>query len=677
MDTGPQLSRDPRQASALYRVLFENANDAILIIEPDSEKILEANPKACSLYGFSYDQLVGMSLKTLTKDVARGERQLAVLMHQGKYDLFETIHFNSSGAELHILANSAVIDYNGRSAVFTINRDVTELHRMQQALRDSEARFRSLITSSSDIIAVLGPDACLRYVSPQVETVLGYRINELNGGDMFALVHPDDAVRARAAFTTKLLGQEHVSRQELRLLHRNGAWIYFEVRGNDLTLDPGVGGIVLSVRDITERKAAEDALRRANDELEEHVRCKTKDLVQANFALQSEITGRKRTEEQLRQAQKLEAIGRLAGGVAHDFNNILTLITGYAATLLNRPDLHSDARGNVENILKAAERATSLTRQLLAFGRKQTMAPVVLDLNTVLSEFAKMLPRLLAEDIELVFNPQPGLGRVKADPAQIELAVMNLALNARDAMPGGGTLTIRTRNQLRAAAVAGGDDGVTSSDYVVVSISDTGHGMDRKTQARIFEPFFSTKGATKGTGLGLASVHGIVTQSGGSITVQSEVGQGTTFEIYLPLVDDEPVMAQEELPLLPATGTEIVLLVEDEPGIRELSRAFLEGLGYTVLLAGSGKEALKVADNYAANIDLLITDVIMPGMRGTELAAELRSRRPHMKVLYVSGFADVGITDAPVLEKPFAFDSLGAEIRHLLDRPFIPGKNRK
>jgi PAS domain S-box-containing protein len=618
-----------------------------------------------------------MSLKTLTKDIQRGERQLAVLMHQGKYDLFETIHYTSTGAELHILANSAVIDYDGRAAVLTINRDVTELHRIQQQLKENEARFRSLITSSSDIIAVLGPDARLRYVTPQVQTVLGYAPEELTGRDIFSLVDADDASRARAAFTTMLLGQEHVSRQELRLLHRDGARIYFELRGNNLTLDPVIGGIVLSARDISERKAAEDALRRANDELEEHVRMKTKDLVQANFALQSEISGRKRTEEQLRQAQKLEAIGRLAGGVAHDFNNILTLIIGYANTLLNRPDMDSSGRGNVENILKAAERATSLTRQLLAFGRKQTMAPVVLDLNAVLSEFAKMLPRLLGEDIELVFEPQADLGRVIADPAQIELAVMNLALNARDAMPGGGTLTMRTRNQLRVAAVAGGDDGAAVCDYVVVAISDTGHGMDRKTQARIFEPFFSTKGASKGTGLGLASVHGIVTQSGGYITVQSELGQGTTFEIYLPLVEAEPPIEQEELPLRPATGTEIILLVEDEPGIRELSRAFLQSLGYTVLLASSGKEALAVADEYAGKIHLLITDVIMPGMRGTEVAAELRSRRPDIKVLYVSGFADVGINDAPVLEKPFAFETLGAEIRHLLDRPSVPHKHRR
>ncbi len=677
MDTGTQLSRDPRQAGALYRLLFENANDAILIFEPDSEVILEANPKACALYGFTYGQLVGISLKSLTKDVPRGERQLAALMREGKYDLFETIHYNNSGAELHILANAAVIDYDGQRAVLSINRDVTELHRIQRELRDSEARFRSLITSSSDLIAVLAPDARLRYVSPQVETILGYTPEELTGRDMFALVHPDDAMRARDAFTTLLLGQEHVSRQEMRLLHRFGSWIYFEARGNDLTHDPGIGGIVLSVRDITDRKAAEDALRRAKDELEQHVRTKTKDLVQANFALQAEITGRKRTEEQLRQAQKLEAIGRLAGGVAHDFNNILTLIIGYAATLLNRPDLDVDGRASVENILKAAERASSLTRQLLAFGRKQTMAPVVLDLNAVLSEFAKMLPRLLAEDIELVFDPQSDLGRVRADPAQIELAVMNLALNARDAMPGGGTLTIRTRNQLRAAAVAGGDGGVAACDYVVVSLSDTGHGMDRKTQARIFEPFFSTKGASKGTGLGLASVHGIVTQSGGYITVQSELGQGTTFEIYLPLVEDEPAMAQEELPLRPATGTEVILLVEDEPGIRELSRAFLESLGYKLLLASNGKHALKVADGYAGAIDLLITDVIMPGMRGTDVAAELKARRPEIKVLYVSGFADIGITDAPVLEKPFAFETLGAEIRHLLDSSFVPRKPRK
>jgi PAS domain S-box-containing protein len=396
------------------------------------------------------------------------------------------------------------------------------------------------------------------------------------------------------------------------------------------------------------------------------------------LALVSDITEKRSLEAQLLQAQKMESMGRLAGGVAHDFNNLLGIITGYAGLLRRR--VAQDARLNryVEDILKAAERAAGLTRQLLAFGRKQVLQPRVLHLNAVVDDTQKMLRRLIGEDITLVTALDPDLGVVRADPGQMEQVLMNLAVNARDAMPRGGRLTIETANVELDAAYTRNHAGVVPGGYVMLAVTDTGVGMPPEVKARLFEPFFTTKDPGKGTGLGLATVHGIVTQSGGHVWVYSELGHGTSFKVYLPRADAGASEAAAELPseVEAPRGTETILLVEDEASLRELVRECLEAAGYTVLEGRHGAEGLHLCATHDGAINLLMTDVIMPGMSGRELAEEVLRQRPEARVLYMSGYTDDavvvhGVVSAEVafLQKPFTAASLARTVREALDRP--------
>jgi nitrogen-specific signal transduction histidine kinase/CheY-like chemotaxis protein len=388
-----------------------------------------------------------------------------------------------------------------------------------------------------------------------------------------------------------------------------------------------------------------------------------------------DITERTEIEQQLWQAQKMEAVGRLAGGVAHDFNNLLTAILGYAELLLS--DLRDDdpRSQDLREIRKAGVSAASLTRKILAFSRKQPLEPEVLDLNAVVRSLHGMLGRLIGEDIRIEVRLAPDLGRVKADPGQIEQVLLNLATNARDAMPQGGTLTIDTQN-------AGLDDtavrrhlAAAPGEYVMLAVSDTGCGMPPEVQARVFEPFFTTKPRGIGTGLGLSTVYGIVKQSGGDISVYSEPGRGATFKVYLPRVDG-PVGARPALvgPDVPVSGSETILLVEDNRGLRELARKVLERLGYAVLDAADADQALHLSEQHAGPIHLLLTDVVMPGMSGVALVERLTPTRPAMKVLYMSGYTDEAVVAAGVLpqrvtflQKPFTPDSLARKVRQVLD----------
>jgi signal transduction histidine kinase/ActR/RegA family two-component response regulator len=445
----------------------------------------------------------------------------------------------------------------------------------------------------------------------------------------------------------------------------------------------GLGLLVkASIRDLTERRQTEAALQQAHDELEARVEERTEELTQAVTTLQREVAERKAAEEalreseqQLRMSQRLEAVGQLAGGVAHDFNNLLTVITGYSDLILTQLKEDDPLRHKADEVRKAAERAASLTRQLLAFSRKQVLQPKVLDLNSLVAEMSKMLRRLIGEDIELILALKPALARIKADPGQVEQVLMNLLVNARDAMPQGGKMVVETAQAELSEAYADMHIAVTPGQYVMLAVSDTGEGMDAETQKHIFEPFFTTKEVGKGTGLGLATVYGIVKQSGGNIWVYSEKGRGTTFKIYLPRVEEEAEHQSGGERVERLRGTETILLVEDEAMVRKLTRSILEENGYRVLEAANGEEALRLCSQYQGPIHLMVTDVVMPLMNGRELAQRMLDSCREVRVLYMSGYTDDAIVHHGVLdpsthflEKPFTPDALARKVREVLEK---------
>jgi PAS domain S-box-containing protein len=395
------------------------------------------------------------------------------------------------------------------------------------------------------------------------------------------------------------------------------------------------------------------------------------------LSMARDITERKNMEKQLVHAQKMEAIGRLASGVAHDFNNLLTVIIGYSELMLKHINPDDPHYANIEEICKAGNRAAALTRQLLAFSRKQVLEPKVFDLNSCVDNMDKMLRRLIGEDIELIIKPAPNIGRVKADPGQIEQVIMNLVVNARDAMPSGGKITVETANVVLDQEYASTRADVTPGDYVMIAVSDTGTGMTEEVKAHIFEPFFTTKELGKGTGLGLSTSFGIVKQHGGHIAVYSELGEGTTFKVYLPQVKEaaETLAARPEGEIGLPRGTETILIVEDEPGLRKFTAIVLRELGYNVLDAANGEDALRLAEEYAGQkIDLMFTDIIMPRIGAKELAEKLRKMHPETKLLFTSGYTETSVVGRGVMErgivflqKPFTAESLARKIREVLD----------
>jgi signal transduction histidine kinase/ActR/RegA family two-component response regulator len=398
-------------------------------------------------------------------------------------------------------------------------------------------------------------------------------------------------------------------------------------------------------------------------------------LAATNLELEKEIAGREQAEQALRQAQKMEAVGRLAGGVAHDFNNLLMIIRGQAALSLNAVSPGAPLRRELAEIVKAADRASSLTRKLLAFGRKQVLQERVLDLNALVTQLVEMLPSVLGDDISQRIDLDPGLGPVKADSAQLEQVIMNLVFNARDAMPDGGELTIETENCELDEAWVRSHPGVRVGAYVLLRVGDTGHGMDQETQSHLFEPFFTTKDKSKGTGLGLATVYGTVKQSGGHVAVSSTLGAGTTIQIYLPRVQEIVEVVEAPKPLVRSLeGEGRILVVEDDDAVRRMTRKFLEIKGYTVIEARCAADAIQFVERQEETIDLVLTDVVMPGMKGRELVDQLGRLRPSLKVLYMSAYTEddaisIGVLSpgTTFIEKPFSPDELAAKVRDLLN----------
>jgi PAS domain S-box-containing protein len=510
--------------------------------------------------------------------------------------------------------------------------------QLKSALHTSENTVMALLQSSSQ--AILGVDEQGRIVltNTRTEEIFGYTADELIGAPIESLLPPSVRgvhTRHRTEYFTRPRVRPMGIGMELSGLRKDGAEFPVEVSLSNVQTEEGLFAI----------------------------------------AFVTDITQRKRMEEQLLHSQKMEAVGRLAGGVAHDFNNMLTIIAGYNRMILDRLSPQDSLSGYAEEVLKAADRATALTQQLLAFSRRQIMKPRVIDANALILTTEKMLRRLIGEDIDLAINLAPGVGNIRVDPGHLEQAVFNLAANARDAMPGGGRLIIETGSAHLDETYVRTHAGVRPGDYVMIAVSDNGLGMDAETKRHIFEPFFTTKEAGKGTGLGLATVYGIVKQSGGDIWVYSEPAKGTTFKMYFPVVAEAAETAEGGATRPQSRGTETILLAEDEDGVRTLASTMLEQRGYTVLKAKDAREALEIAAAHRGDIALLVTDVIMPNKSGRQLAEELLRSRPSLKVLFLSGYTENTVVHHGVLEegvdflaKPFSHDTLARTVREILDR---------
>ncbi len=632
-----------KKAEEKYRGIFENAVEGLFQTTPEG-RFVNANPAAARILGYrSPSELI-----TQVSDVARqvyvspeSRKKFIALMREHKsIPTFEAQMYRKDGSKIwaSIHARPVYDDHGELILIEGILEDITVRKEAEEAIYRSEEKYRSLVDSTPDAVVVYDLEGNVQYVNESFASMFGWTKEEVVGGSIAYL--PDSERDKTVAVLRKVIDSDMPCRGfETKRYTKDGAVLDISVSASrHLDHEGRPAGMIVILSDITEQK---------------------------------------RLQEQLRQASKMEAIGQLAGGVAHDFNNLLTAMMGYSNILLQKIPEDADYREQVYQIGRASERAASLTRQLLAFGRKQNLELKVIDLNSAIAEFTKILGRLIGENIELVTRLDDSLALVEADPSQIEQILMNLAVNARDAMPGAGSLTLETANVILDEDYARSRPDVTVGKYVRIAISDNGCGMDGATVQRIFDPFFTTKEKGVGTGLGLSTVYGIVKQHHGHVAVYSEPGVGTTFNVYLPAVDQHPdVISEATTSRSERHGAETVLLVEDEEIVRNLASEVLEMLGYRVLAASDPGEALNVSREYRAPIDLLVTDVVLPKMDGKTLYTLLSPERPEMAVLYVSGYTEGFIVQHGVLlpgvhflQKPFTVTSLSAKVREVLDQP--------
>ena len=570
------------------------------------------NPAAAKLLGWEPEAMIGLAEhEVVYRGPAAGAMSspAAPGSTDGLQPTTEGVFWRKDGSPLPVEYVRAPISDRGQvTGVVVSFTDVSARKEAAEALRAQKEQLQLVLDTTPHLVFVKDWDGRFVLVNKAIADVYGTTPAQLVGKtDADFNPNPEEVERfLRADRAVMSSGLPQVIPEEAVTNATTGEVRWYETIKVPFVAGEGQSPQVLGVAtDITERKRVEEAL--------------------------------EQSEEQLRQAQKMDAIGQLAGGVAHDFNNLLTVINGCSSALLQRVAGHEALSGPVAEIARAGQRAAALTYQLLAFSRRQVLTPEVLDLNAVAADSEKLLRRLIGEDIELVTVLRPALGSVRVDPGQLQQVILNLAVNARDAMPQGGTLTIETAKAELDEAYARDHPGVEPGQYVMLAVSDTGCGMDAATRSRIFEPFFTTKEPGKGTGLGLATVYGIVKQSGGHVWVYSEPGLGTTFKIYLPRVAAAAeAPARPSLPEPAPGGSETIRLVEDEDQVRALVRGVLEEAGYRVLVAGRGDEALRVAAEHVGPLDLLLTDVVMPGMSGRELAARLSGRRADLRVLYMS-----------------------------------------
>jgi PAS domain S-box-containing protein len=637
----PQLA--PIGADDPFRRIFERAPVAVAMIDSPTGRFVRVNDRYCDLLARSREELLRLRWQDVTHpDDLEGDLAAYQEMLVGAAPGYvrEKRFRRPDGATRWIEISLSRLWEPGEPPSFhvVVAADITARKLEGLALRESEERYRGLLEKIGDVVFTTSVDGVVTSANRAVEN-FGWTPADVIGRPLSALIHPDD----------------------LPMLMRT--------RRDSMD---GVAQGAIEYR-VIDTWGTPRPVRSASMPLIEQ------GAPRGMFGVVVDLTRQRDTEERLRQAQRMEAVGRLAGGVAHDFNNLLSVIESYAEIALESVRPGDPLHEPLAEIREAGRRAEALTRQLLAFGRKQVLRPERLDVAELVARLEKMLRRLLGEDVELTFARAPTPMIVEADPGQLEQVLMNLAINARDAMPGGGRLSIAV------SAVSAGDAGIAEdteprapppASYVAIEVSDTGHGMDEATCARIFEPFFTTKAPGKGTGLGLATVYGIVRQSGGHVRVKSAPGRGTTFRILLPAPPQiAPQAPSKESDRAPASGgRETLLLVEDEPAVRAIALRILEGAGYRVLVASSGAEAIGLAARHEGPIDLLVSDVVMPGMNGRQLADELLRVRRGLRVLFMSGYAEAALGDRGLaqgteglLDKPFTRDTLTRTVRAVLD----------
>ena len=639
-----------RESEEQYRLLAENITDIIWTMDINL-RFTYMSPSVTSLTGYSVDEAMALSLeeiltpaslenavKVFGEELAADETQMRDAFSSRMLELEQR---SKDGSTFWVeITTTFLRDPDGRPiGLVGVTRDISERKQAQKALINEKEKFQVLVEESPFGISIIGKDGHYRYTNPGFIEIFGYGIEDISTGkEWFRKAFPDAEYRHQVIST----------------------WIDDEKESKPGEPRPRIFTVMCKDGSQKEIQFIPVILKSGDQ-----------------FVIYEDITKEKKLEDQLRQSQKMEGIGRLAGGVAHDFNNLLMSIMGHADLALMSLAEDDPLRRRLKEIKGGGKRAASLTRQLLAFSRKQILQPVVLDLNSLITGFVKMLERMIGEDMELETVLTSGLRLLEADPGQMEQIIMNLVINARDAMPGGGKLTIETVNvDLNEDYAKEHDVSMQPGPYVMLGVSDTGMGMDKKTKSLIFEPFFTTKEVGKGTGLGLSTVYGIVKQSGGYIWVYSEPGHGTTFKIYLPAVEGEAVSREkEEISPERLTGSETILIVEDDDKVRNLACEILEPQGYTILEAQNGIEALRVSESHSGQIHLMIADVVMPKMGGRELEEHLRPLRPEMKVIYMSGYTDNAILHHGVLspgieflQKPFTPANLRKKVREVLDQ---------
>ncbi len=754
-----------RESEERYRSLFEHASDAIFVLKDD--RFVDCNTKTLEIFGCSREQIIDSPPSEFSPELQHGgrnSRQKSLEKINQAYDgipqFFEWTHSRTDGTEFETEVSLKRIELSGVPHLLAIVRDITQRKKTEEALRESEEKYRLFVERASDGITIV-QDRIIKYINPRLAEMLGRTTDEVVGTSFEKYVDPAELAGVEDRYRLRMQEMPVPTIYETILQDRDGNRIYVEFNAGIINYEGKPADLVI-VRDITERKQVEEALRGSEEKMRaifessvdgiyvtnleynllevnnaciqifgysnkkevlgqnvlnflkkdeyENARRMIKNVlakgyiksiefvsvkkdgsefpIELSTALLKDESGnpvgfvgnikdsseRKQLEEQLSQSQKIEAIGRLAGGVAHDFNNILTVIRGYCELMYTKLDDASPLYKSISQIDKASKRAEGLTKQLLAFSRRQVMQSKVLNLNSLILDDKDMFQRLIGEDIELEIDLDENLGNIKADPSQIQQVLLNLVVNARDAMPDGGRLTFTTRNITLDDSIKKVHKPMKGGNYVLLTVRDTGTGMNKDIQKQIFEPFFTTKPKGKGTGLGLSTVYGIVKQSGGFIWVYSAAGEGAIFKIYLPRVKEKVPAAKVTIPISDRNnGKERILVAEDEDVVRELVCNTLGNQGYQILEAANGQEALDLCLSDEEHIDMVLTDVIMPVMNGSKLVENLKTKFPDIKVLFMSGYTGETIvakgvweTSVQFLQKPFSQAGLIQKVREVL-----------